>query len=123
VEAVGVALKLCAIVTSGIATFRQLGVAVSEQGADEGYEAAASRLDRAFARLEAGVRGLNGRVRAHARIEADTNKLMAERSRLAGELDKASARAKRLDDSSAEVARRLVVAMESVREVLARGEG
>lgn len=100
--------------------FSVTGGAVSEQNTEEGYEAAAGRLDRAFSRLEASVRGLNGRVRAHARIEADTQKLVAERSKLAAELDKVSAKAKRLDDSSAEVARRLVVAMESVREVLAK---
>ncbi len=95
---------------------------MSEPTVEEGYEAAAARLDRAFARLEASVRSLNGRMRAHARIEAETNKLINERARLAAELDKASARAKRLDDSAGEVARRLVVAMESVREVLAGDE-
>lgn len=94
-----------------------------EPNAEDGYEAAASRLDRAFSRLEASVRSLNGRIRAHARIEADTQKLVSERARLATELDKATMRAKRLDDSAGEVARRLVVAMESVREVLAKGEG
>ena len=82
------------------------------------YEAAAERLDRALARLEASVRSLNGRVRAHARIEADTQKLIAERARFASDLDKASAKAKRLDDTVAEVSRRLVVAMETVNEVL-----
>ncbi len=82
------------------------------------YEAAAERLDRALQRLEASVRSLNGRVRAHARIEADTRTLTAERARLSSELDKTSARAKRLDDANAEVARRLVVAMETVNEVL-----
>jgi hypothetical protein len=82
------------------------------------YEAAAERLDRALARLEASVRSLNGRVRAHARIEADTQKLMAERAKFASELDKVSAKAKRLDDTAAEVSRRLVVAMETVNEVL-----
>jgi hypothetical protein len=82
------------------------------------YETAAERLDRALARLEASVRSLNGRVRAHARIEADTQKLIAERARFASELDKASARARRLDDTAAEVSRRLVVAMETVNEVL-----
>jgi hypothetical protein len=82
------------------------------------YEAAAERLDRALARLEASVRSLNGRVRAHARIEADTQKLIAERAKFASELDKASAKAKRLDDTAAEVSRRLVVAMETVNEVL-----
>ncbi|MBK8085496.1 MAG: DUF4164 family protein [Devosia sp.] len=95
---------------------------MSEPNVEEGYEAAATRLERAFARLEASVRSLNGRMRAHARIEADTNKLLNERAKLAAELDKASARAKRLDDSAGEVARRLVVAMESVREVLAKDE-
>jgi len=85
---------------------------------DDGYEAAAERLDRALQRLEASVRSLNGRVRAHARIEADTRTLLAERAKLSSDLDKVSARAKRLDDSSAEVARRLVIAMETVNEVL-----
>jgi hypothetical protein len=95
---------------------------MSDQSAEDGYEAAAARFDRAFSRLEASVRSLNGRMRAHARIEADTAKLVNERARLAGELEKASAKARRLDDSAGEVARRLVVAMESVREVLARDE-
>lgn len=87
---------------------------------EEGYEAAAARLDRALARLDASVRSLNGRVRAHARIEADTQKLIAERAHFAAELDKEAARAKRLDDTAAEVSRRLVDAMEAVREVLAK---
>lgn len=79
-----------------------------------------ARLERALARLEASVRSLNGRIRAHARIEADTQKLIAERQRFASELDKQSARAKRLDDSAGEVSRRLVEAMEIVRDVLAK---
>jgi hypothetical protein len=87
-------------------------------GIEDTYEAAAERLDRALQRLEASVRSLNGRMRAHARIEADTRTLISERARLASDLDKVSARAKRLDDTSAEVARRLVVAMETVNEVL-----
>ena len=87
---------------------------------EESYEGAAGRLDRALAGLEASVRSLNGRMRTHARIEADTQKLLAERARLASELDRQAARAKRLDDSAAEVSRRLVDAMETVREVLAK---
>ncbi|MHB1101494.1 MAG: DUF4164 family protein [Devosia sp.] len=93
---------------------------MAETTSEEGYEVAATRLERAFARLEASVRSLNGRMRAHSRIEADTQKLINERARFASELDKMTARAKRLDDSAGEVARRLVVAMESVREVLAK---
>ena len=91
---------------------------MSETQTDDGYEAASDRLDRALARLEASVRSLNGRVRAHARIEADTNKLLSERARLAADLDKEQARARRLDQGAAEVSRRLVTAMETVRAVL-----
>ena len=43
-------------------------------------ETASARLDRALARLEASVRSLNGRMRARSRIEADTQKLLAERA-------------------------------------------
>jgi prefoldin subunit 5 len=87
---------------------------------EDTYEAAAERLDRAFQRLDASIRSLNGRVRTHARIEADTQKLLAERAMFASDLDKASARAKRLDDTAAEVARRLVNAMDTVNDVLAK---
>jgi prefoldin subunit 5 len=87
---------------------------------EDTYEAAAERLDRALARLDASVRSLNGRVRAHARIEADTQKLIADRARFASELDKVSAKAKRLDEGAAEVARRLVAAMDTVNDVLAK---
>ena len=66
------------------------------------------------------MRSLNGRMRTHARIEADTQKLLAERAKFASELDKVSAKAKRLDDTAADVARRLVVAMETVNDVLAK---
>jgi hypothetical protein len=96
------------------------GRPVTDNTSDEGYDAAAARLDRALARLEASVRSLNGRVRTHARIEADTQRLMAERARLAAELDRESARARRLDDTAAEVSRRLVAAMETVRAVIAK---
>jgi prefoldin subunit 5 len=87
---------------------------------ENSYELAAERLDRALHRLEASVRSLNGRIRTHARIEADTQKLLAERQKFASDLDKVSAKAKRLDDTAADVARRLVVAMETVNDVLAK---
>lgn len=87
---------------------------------DDGFAGAASRFDRAITRLEASVRALNGRVRAHARIEMDTQRLVGERARLAADLDKANIRNRRLDDSAHEVSRRLVDAMETVRQVLAK---
>ncbi len=93
---------------------------MADNSSEDGYEGASARLDRALGRLEASVRGLNSRVRAHNRIEADTQKLLAERARFAADLEKASAKAKRLDDSAHEVSRRLVDAMETVRQVLAK---
>lgn len=66
------------------------------------------------------MRSLNSRMRAQARIEVDTQKLVIERSRLSAELDKVSAKARRLDDSAHEVSVRLVEAMETVRAVLTK---
>jgi hypothetical protein len=91
---------------------------LAETTTDEGLEGAAARHERALGRLEASVRTLNGRMRAQARIELDTQKLVNDRARLAGELDKVNARARRLDESAGEVSRRLVEAMEAVRQVL-----
>lgn len=108
-----------AIIANGIGKILH-GADVTDTLTEDSYETAADRLDRALARLDASVRSLNGRMRTHARIEADTNKLIADRARFAAELDKESARAKRLDDSAAEVSRRLVAAMETVRDVLAK---
>ncbi len=85
---------------------------------EDTYHAASDRLDQALARLEASVRALNGRMRTHARIEADTQQILSERARFAADLDKMTARANRLDEGASEVARRLVAAMETVREVL-----
>jgi uncharacterized membrane-anchored protein len=82
------------------------------------YGAAASRLNRALERLESSLQNLGGRIRTHARIEADTQKLLAERARFASELEKMTAKARRLDDGASEVARRLVVAMDTVNDVL-----
>ena len=73
-----------------------------------------------MARLETSVKSLNSRMRSLNRIEVDTQRLVTERARLATELDKTAARAKRLDDSAHDVSRRLVEAMETVREVLAK---
>lgn len=93
---------------------------MAETGADESFDSAAGRLDRALGRLEASVRSLNGRIRTHARIEMDTQKLVNERAQYAAELDRMTAKARRLDESAHEVSRRLVDAMEAVRDVLAR---
>lgn len=95
---------------------------MSETKLEDGLATAADRFDRALARLARSVRDLNTRLQRHQRMEVDTQRLVHERARLATELDKTAARAKRLDDSAHEVSRRLVVAMETVRAVLEKAE-
>ena len=95
---------------------------MSDGQGEDGLAAAAARFDRAMARLDQSLADLTGRIQRMKRIEVDTQRLVQERARLATELDKTSARAKRLDDSAHEVSRRLVEAMETVRSVLAKTE-
>lgn len=95
---------------------------MSETEHEDGLVSASARFDRALARLEASARDLGSRVQRQQRIEVDTQRLVHERARLATELDKTAARAKRLDDSAHEVSRRLVEAMETVRTVLQKAE-
>lgn len=95
---------------------------MSETEHEADLAAATARFDRAMARLDDSLREMAGRLQRRQRIEVDTQRLIHERSRLATELDKTAARAKRLDDSAHEVSRRLVVAMESVRAVLQKTE-
>ncbi len=95
---------------------------MSETELEEGLVSAAARLDRALARLGTSARELNTRLQRRQRMEVDTQRLVHERARLATELDKTAARAKRLDDSAHDVSRRLVEAMETVRSVLEKAE-
>lgn len=95
---------------------------MSDTQGKDGLAAATGRFDAALARLDHSLVELTNRVQRIKRIEVDTQRLVQERARLATELDKTSARAKRLDDSAHDVSRRLVVAMETVRAVLAKTE-
>ena len=95
---------------------------MSEMEPQDGLVAAQARFDSAMAGLDRSVKSLSNRMRQLNRIEVDTQRLVHERARLATELDKTAARAKRLDDSAHDVSRRLVEAMETVREVLAKAE-
>jgi hypothetical protein len=95
---------------------------MSDTELEDGLAAANARFDRALGRLDQSVKALTSRLRQQERIDVDTQRLVHERSRLATELDKAAARAKRLDDSAHDVSRRLVDAMETVRAVLAKAE-
>jgi predicted nucleic acid-binding Zn-ribbon protein len=81
---------------------------------------ALQRLASAFGRLEEAIdRRLESAVQMNS-LEGELHRLGTDRSRLAQSLDAAEARSARLEEANREVSRRLVAAMESIREVLAR---
>ena len=89
--------------------------------------AGSSSIDEALRRLAAALdlldeaieRRLEG-ARAVSSLEGELHRLGTDRSRLAQSLDAAEARSARLEEANREVSRRLVAAMETIREVLAR---
>ena len=93
---------------------------MNEISSADSLEVAAERLDRALKRLETGVDALGARAQSYVEAERERQRLVGERSRLTTELDRAGERAERLDDAAAQVSRRLVDAMETVKSVLAK---
>jgi predicted nucleic acid-binding Zn-ribbon protein len=81
---------------------------------------ALGRLQAALARLEGAVERSLDNQRQVASLEGELQRLGTDRSRLAQSLDAAEERSGRIEDANREVSRRLVTAMESIREVLAR---
>ncbi len=76
------------------------------------------RLDQALAALDDAVERTAELRREYADAEEEAQRLNSDRARLAEELDKAEARAERLEEVNKEVSRRLVTAMETIRAVL-----
>lgn len=85
-------------------------------------EAAASRLTSALAALETAVARKLEADRGQAVVQKQIEALQADRARLAEDLDRAADRAAVLEQANREVARRLDVAMDTIRGVLARYE-
>ncbi|HET7714909.1 MAG TPA: DUF4164 domain-containing protein [Bauldia sp.] len=83
-------------------------------------ELALSRLQMALDRVESAVEQTLENQRQIAGLEGELQRLGTDRSRLAQSLDAAEARSARIEEANREVSRRLVSAMESIREVLAR---
>ncbi len=84
-------------------------------------------LREAIARLGKAIEGLENAVgtrleheQDYSEAEAEVQRMNADRSRLAQELDASEARAERLEEANKEVSRRLVTAMETIRAVLDR---
>jgi Domain of unknown function (DUF4164) len=90
-----------------------------EAMSDSAIEEAARRLTAALDGLEAALERRREADRSEAALAAQVSALGADRSRLAAELDRETARAHRLDSVSREVSRRLEAAMEAIRGVVA----
>ncbi|MBN9077257.1 MAG: hypothetical protein BGN87_09875 [Rhizobiales bacterium 65-79] len=81
---------------------------------------AIGRLGKAIETLEVAVAArLDDHVDA-SEVEAEVQRMNADRAKLAQELDNSEARAERLENANREVSRRLVTAMETIRAVLDR---
>lgn len=89
-------------------------------GADDPFEAARKRLEIAIARLEQAVDLRSERDRVTLGAEIEVQRMTADRTRLARELDSALAHGQRLERANREVSQRLVDTMERVRDVLER---
>ena len=79
-----------------------------------------ARLGRAMDVLENAVHARLEHEQDYTEAEAEVQRLNADRSRLAQELDNSEARGERLEEANKEVSRRLVTAMETIRAVLDR---
>jgi septal ring factor EnvC (AmiA/AmiB activator) len=83
-------------------------------------ELALARLEMALDRVESAVERTIENRQNVAGLEGELQRLGTDRSRLAQSLDAAEERTGRLEEANREVSRRLVAAMESIRDVLAR---
>jgi len=76
------------------------------------------KLDNAVGALESAIDARLDRESGLVDVEAEVQRMGADRARLAESLDGAEAKAQRLESANREVSRRLVDAMESIRSVL-----
>jgi hypothetical protein len=81
-------------------------------------DAATKRLAQALDALEAAVERRRETDRNEDRLASQLHALGVDRSRLASDLDAAAARSRRLEDTNREIARRLDVAIDTIRSVI-----
>ncbi|MDR0252035.1 MAG: DUF4164 domain-containing protein [Brucellaceae bacterium] len=81
---------------------------------------AIEQLEKAMTSLEQAVELRLEKEGDFAEAEEEVQRMNADRSKLAQELDLSEARAERLETANREVSRRLVTAMETIRTVLDR---
>ena len=93
---------------------------MNETSSADSYEIASERFERALARLDTSVTALGDRGHLVSDLQTEVEKLSTQRTQLMSELDRATAKAGTLEESAAEVSRRLIDAMETVKSVLAK---
>ncbi|RCK99986.1 MAG: hypothetical protein JSC189_001336 [Candidatus Tokpelaia sp. JSC189] len=81
---------------------------------DQAFE----RIHRALNMLESTIENCLTTQGQFIEIEQEVQRMNADRSRLAQELDTSEARAERLELANKEVSRRLIIAMERIRTVI-----
>lgn len=81
---------------------------------------AIERLEKALKTLETVVSNNHESQSSTGELEEEVQRMNADRSRLAQELDTSEARAERLELANKEVSRRLITAMETIRTVVDR---
>jgi len=89
-------------------------------GTDKTVKSALDTLNKALDKLENAVDRKAENSRNAQESAAELKRMLADRSRLAQELDQSENRSNRLEEANREVSRRLVTAMETVRAVLDR---
>ena len=93
---------------------------MTEPGA---IDTAVKRLSLALDALDAAVERRRQADRSEDGLAQQLHALGADRSRLAAALDQEAARAKRIETANREIARRLDVAIGTIRSVLGTGQG
>ncbi len=83
-----------------------------------GIDAATKRLAAALDALEAAVERRHDADKSESALAAQVYALGTDRSRLASELDAATARVRRLEGANRDIAQRLDVAIDTIRVVL-----
>ncbi|AQS40986.1 MAG: Hypothetical protein BHV28_02640 [Candidatus Tokpelaia hoelldobleri] len=81
---------------------------------------ALERMNKALNVLEAAVETRLESQGQFSEIEEEVQRMNADRSRLARELDKSEAQAEKLEQANKQVSNRLITAMETIRTVIER---
>jgi len=88
----------------------------------DSVEIASRRLAHALDALDAAVERRREADRSEQALANQVHALGSDRARLAGELDQAAARSRKLETANREVAQRIDQAIEAIRSALEGGE-